>query len=213
MRIDKDSPLPEHTILDYDECCACLILREIFVERYKGLDVKDKPDLQCQAIGIEVTKSADKKHQEAINNWVMANNCEEVSKRKHYVERMEQLGEKYTEGIQFWSNYHPSLNDLFKSIDNKIDKIRKGNYASFPQYELFVFTDLKIYDENKTRIKEHLLANRFFDNYSRLYILEKGYLLFLFEAEYDELIELNITEQTERNLRARQMVEEAEEEV
>lgn len=55
MKIDKNRPLPEHTKLDYDECCALLVLKELFPDRYSTLEILDKPDLQGVNVGVEVT--------------------------------------------------------------------------------------------------------------------------------------------------------------
>ena len=72
MKIEKDKPLPDHTKLDYDECCALLTLKELFPEQYSELILDDKPDLQGREVGIEVTIAGDRKHQEALSNWVKA---------------------------------------------------------------------------------------------------------------------------------------------
>ncbi len=58
--------MPDHTIIDYDECCALLILKELFPERYTDLVLDDKPDLQGRKIGIEVTIAIERDHQEAV---------------------------------------------------------------------------------------------------------------------------------------------------
>ena len=81
MKIDKNKPLPDHTKLDYDECCAKLILEELFPNRYHNLLLADKPDLQGTNVGIEVTIANDSKMQEALNNWVKAYNCSDEKKK------------------------------------------------------------------------------------------------------------------------------------
>lgn len=40
MKIDKNKPLPDHTKLHYDECCALLVLKELFPDRYSKLESK-----------------------------------------------------------------------------------------------------------------------------------------------------------------------------
>ena len=69
VAIDPGKPLPDHTKLDYDECCAKLTLEELFPERYAQLTLADKPDLQGQDVGIEVTVANDPKMQEALNKY------------------------------------------------------------------------------------------------------------------------------------------------
>ncbi len=68
MRIEKNKPLPNHTKLNYDECCAKLILEELFPKRYHKLALSDKPDLQGEEVGIEVTIANNQKMEEARNN-------------------------------------------------------------------------------------------------------------------------------------------------
>lgn len=80
MKIDKNKPLPEHTKLDYDECCALLVLKELFPDRYNTLEISDKPDLQGVNVGVEVTIADDKNHQEALKNWVKAYHCDDEKK-------------------------------------------------------------------------------------------------------------------------------------
>lgn len=87
MKIDKNKPLPDHTKLDYDECCALLILRELFPDRYSTLEIDDKPDLQGLKVGVEVTIADDRNRQEALNNWIKACYCDDEKKRKYYIER------------------------------------------------------------------------------------------------------------------------------
>ncbi len=210
MKIDKNKPLPEHTRLDYNECCALLILKELFPKRYGDLKIKDKPDLQGSQIGVEVTNAIDKKHQEAVSNWVKANYCENEDKKQRYVERMSQCGANYTGGIQAWPGYEPSIKDIYDAVDTKIKKLKRGNYAAFNTYELFIFTEAWLNEKAVQEMSAYFTNNNAFDSYSKIYILEKGYLLFLFDKCEVKLIEINNSEQTDRNLRARHMVELAE---
>ena len=100
MKIDKNKPLPDHTKLKYDECCAKLILEELFLDRYKNLLLADKPDLQGINVGIEVTTADDHNKQESMSNWVKAYNCQDEKARNNKIERLAQLGVKYTGGVQ-----------------------------------------------------------------------------------------------------------------
>ena len=212
MKIDSKKPLPDHTRLDYDECCALLILKELFPERYYDLKIADKPDLQCEKIGVEVTIASDRKHQEALNNWVKANYCEDKNKKQKYVDRMSQLGVKYTGGMQTWPGQVPSFKEVRTAVNLKVEKLRKGNYSKCEVYELFIFTDTWMHEDIVQEAKEYFDFNNIFDFYRKIYILEKNYLLFCFEKDNIERIEIDTIEQTDRNIRARQMVELAERE-
>ena len=202
MKIDKDKPLPDHTKLKYDECCAFLILKERFPERYNILAISDKPDLQGVDIGIEVTIANDRKHQEALNNWVKAYNCNDEQKREHYIERMKQLGVSYTGGIQLWPGRIPSFKYIKEAVNIKMEKVKSGKYKRFREYELFVFTDTWLYED---LLREGII---FFES---THILEKECKLHIFEKKYYEMVDIDIYEQSERNIRARRMVEQAEE--
>lgn len=210
MRIDKNKPLPDHTKLDYDECCALLVLKELFPERYANLEIKDKPDLQSDTIGVEVTIADDKKHQEALNNWLKAYHCEDESKKEKYIERMKQLGVTYTGGIQTWGNYMPSVNMIFEAINKKIEKVAKSNYREYDNYELFVFSDVWMHESVTEELKEYLENNDVFESYNIVYLLEMGYILHVFTRDDYRIVEIDKTEQTNRNIRAREMVELAE---
>lgn len=210
MKIDKNKPLPDHTKFDYDECCAFLILKELFPERYSNLEIKDKPDLQSDTIGIEVTIADDRKHQEALNNWVKAYHCEDESKREKYIERMQQLGVKYTGGIQTWGNYMPTINTFFEAIDRKIQKVAKNNYRKYDTYEIFVLSDVWMYESVTEKMKEYLTSNNVFERFNTVYILQMGYILHVFTRDNHCIVEINKAEQTDRNIRAREIVERAE---
>ena len=210
MKIDKNKPLPDHTKLDYDECCALLVLKELFPDRYSTLEISDKPDLQGVNVGVEVTIADDRNHQEALNNWVKAYYCDDEKKQKYYIERMKQLGVTYTGGIQFWPERLPSLNHVKESINTKIKKLKSGKYNYFQSYELFIFTDTWMH-ENISKEMEMFLANsNVFEYYNRIYVFEQESNLHIFEENNYQRVVIDITEQSERNIRARRMVEQAE---
>ena len=211
MKIDKNKPLPDHTKLDYDECCALLVLKELFPDRYSTLEILDKPDLQGLNVGVEVTIADDRNHQEALNNWVKAYHCDDEKKRKQYIKRMKQLRVTYTGGIQVWLEHLPSLNHVKESINTKIRKLQSGNYKYFPKYELFIFTDTWMH-ENVLKEMEKFLENssNAFEYYNRVYVFEQGSNLHIFEENNYQKVVINTSEQSERNIRARRMVEQAE---
>lgn len=213
MEIDKDKPLPGHTKLDYDECCALLILKELFPERYSDLVIADKPDLQGTKIGVEVTIAIEKDYQEVLNNWVKANSCNDENKKRKYIERMKQLGVVYSGGVQSWPGYKHSLEVVFDAVDAKVGKLQRGNYRSFEEFELFMFTDTWIWmrDDIIQELKEFFKNKKIYEYFSRIYILEKGYLLFTYKADGCDFLKIDIPEQSDRNIRARQLVELAEE--
>ncbi len=213
MKIEKDKPLPDHTKLDYDECCAKLVLEELFPERYGKLLLADKPDLQGNGVGIEVTIANDRNMQEALHNWIRAVSSFDEEKRKRNINRMQQLGVEYTGGIQSWPDSTPSFSLTRCAIEEKIKKLKKGNYFPFSRYELFVFTDTWYHEDIVAKAKEYLYDKSVSTCFQTVYVLSQGADLHVFETcekTHREIIIDNF-EQTDRNVRARQMVEIAEE--
>ena len=188
-----------------------LILTELFPNQYSDLEIKDRPDLQSDEVGVEVTIADDRKHQEALNNWVKAYNCEDETKKQKYVERMQQLGVKYTGGVQTWGNYMPSVKMIYEAINKKIAKIENGNYRKYDKNEVFIFSDVWMHEPLVEKVKEYLHENSIFQSFSRVYLLEMGYILHAFTKDGYNVIEIDKTEQYDRNIRAREMVELAEE--
>lgn len=212
MTIDKNKPLPDHTKLDYDECCAFLTLKEVFPEKYNGLILSDRPDLQTNTIGVEVTVAIEQNHQEALNNWVKANYCEDENRKKHYIERMKQLGVSYSGGVQHWPGYHPSLQNVLQAVENKTLIVKRGKYRELTQYELFVITDTWFYEETVAEALQWFSDQQISKAFSTIYVLSHGYVLYIVDLKKEQwkTIRIDINEQSKRNIRAREMVEEAE---
>lgn len=213
MKIEKNKPLPGNTKLDYTECCAKLILDELFPDRYSNLIIDDKPDIQGTNVGIEVTIANDVRMQEAMSNWVKANNCQDEKQRDHCIERMAQLGVEYTGGVQAWPDFGNTFDLTRKAVESKIKKLKKGNYKSFDRYELFIFTDTWYYENIVEDAKKYLFDDRISENYKTVFVLSQETELHIFDTDTRSYqnIRIDSSEQSDRNIRARQMVEEAEE--
>lgn len=123
----------------------------------------------------------------------------------------EQLGVTYTGGIQFWPEYISSFKYVKESLDTKIKKLQTGNYKQFENYEIFIFTDTWMYETILNEMERYCVAGNVFKYFNRLYVLEKGFKLHIFEENKYQKVIIDVAEQTERNIRARRMVEEAEE--
>lgn len=186
-------------------------MKELFPDRYSTLEILDKPDLQGVNVGVEVTIADDRNHQEALNNWVKACHCDDEKKSKYYIERMKQLGVIYTGGIQAWPGQVPSLKYVKESIHAKIRKLKAGNYKRFLNDELFIFTDTWMHKTLLNEVEKFLADNKVFEFFSRVYILEQGSNLHIFEENYYKKVIIDVSEQTDRNIRARRIVEQAEE--
>ena len=131
-------------------------------------------------------------------------------KRKHYIERMKQLGVEYTGGIQFWPRNVSSLKYVKESINTKIRKVKSRNYKDFPRYELFIFTDTWIHENILKEMESFLVDSNVFVYFNRIYVFEQGSNLHIFEENNYQKMVIDVAEQSERNIRARRMVEQAE---
>ena len=213
MKIDKNKPLSDHTKLDYDECCAKLILEELFPERYSNLIIADRPDLQGDNVGIEVTIADAPEYREMLANWNKAYNSQNDKQKEHCVQRMDQMGAKYNGGVQVWPGYAPKFDMTKKAVDTKIQKLKKGLYGSFNRNELFIFTDTWYYDGLIETAKQYFFNNYVSDCYKTIYLLSEGLNLHIFETENSiyRQIKIDYLEQCNRNRRARKMIEDAEE--
>jgi len=205
--MQKFKPLPDCKRKEYDECRALLILKECLGDRYLDLQLADKPDLQGDNIGVEVTTATDRNYEEGLSNWLKAQECEDENQKQIYIERMRQLGYNYSEYAQTWNGYAPKLEMIINAIKSKTNKIQKGGYKCFPINELFIFTDVWMKDEVLLELEKDLREKNVFSIFECIHILEKGYLLFRINNSGYEKMEIDISEQSNRNIRARQIVE------
>lgn len=144
-----------HTKLRYDECFAKLILEEYFSDKYSDLQLQDKPDLfdRKNNIGIEVVRAVDECRNEAMMLWTKMPE-KNSQQQKRAIERMEQRGEEYQEGIKSWKPVSYPLNlqksplqDFIKAVEKKVDKLNQNLYKECSRYDLFVNSSIYIQPE------------------------------------------------------------------
>lgn len=201
-------PLPEHTKIDYNECYALLILTDLFPKRYMGLQIQDKPDLQSENLGVEVTIACDEIHQEACNNWVKAYYTNDEKKRTRAIERMKQLGVEYTGGIQAWPGRVPTIKYLIQAVSNKVCKYLAGGYKNYDEMELFVFYDMWMTEKLIEESKDYFSRENVYSIFEKIYVLEEGNYLHIFEKKDYHMY--TITDGYERSIRAVQIIKQAE---
>lgn len=153
-----------HTKLKYDECFAKLILEEYFSDRYGDLQLQDKPDLfdRKNNIGIEVVRAVDECRNEAMMLWTKMPE-KNSQQQKRAIERMEQRGEEYQEGIKSWEPVSYPLNlkdsplqDFIKAVEKKVDKLNKNLYKECSRYDLFVNSSIYIQPELLSELFEQI---------------------------------------------------------
>ena len=150
---------------------------------------------------------------EAVVNWVKANNCDDENKKKRAIERMSQLGVEYTGGFQSYPGTKPSFKYSKTAAEAKTKKIKSGGYKPFPSYELFIITDIWQTEEVVAEAEEYFFSDELGMVFCKVYVLEPGGILHIFNSKSKEykVIQIDRYDQDVRNIRAREMVEEAEE--
>ena len=180
--------LSKHMKLDYWECYAKIVLEYFFPERYSNLTLSDKPDLICEIneTGIEVTSAIPRDKREAETLWIDIPNVDN-EKKKYNIERMEQLGYKYTGGIQFWninsfdvspSIAHKQFAPFFSIFERKVKKLNSGNYKILSQYDLFIHSEMHILDMQCENILNELIKLN--NGYRYVYVTTNTNDLYIF---------------------------------
>lgn len=147
-KIDKDKPLPPHTKLDYYECYAKIVLEDLFPSAFSELLLKDKPDLQDiqNQVGIEVTIAETRETMETQRLYSTLHDADDITKLRK-IERIEQCGAIYAEGILFGPNGTDDFILINHAINEKTKKLQKSEYGKFNEYHLFVFSSILASDD------------------------------------------------------------------
>ena len=147
MKNKSKSNIGEHEKYRYEECYAKILLERVYPEIYTDLSILDKPDLQNEVlqVGAEVTSAVPSSLREAKACWIKANNTNDMKIKSKYVKRMEQIGYKYTGGMQNWLKEdidqlyeETSLVDLEISIRSKMEKKDRGGYKELKNMDLYI---------------------------------------------------------------------------
>lgn len=222
-RIDPDKPLPSHTKIRYEECVAKMFLEWADNHIYHDLVMRDKPDLYCEnsKTGIEVTEAVDSAQKEAENLWIQIPFSSD-EKAKRLKTQMKKLGFEYQGGVQSWGgkNYSNGVcsypyNDLYSTVERKLDVLLKGQYYNCDKYELFVETNILIQKDwcGKLFEKINALNLKYELRFSRIIILSQLSFVFLdFELKKFKYMQVDSRVYCELVCKARKMVEEAENE-
>lgn len=207
-----------HTELKYDECFAKLILEEYFSDRYGDLQLQDKPDLfdRKNNIGIEVVRAVDERRNEAMMLWTKMPE-KNSQQQKRAIERMEQLGEEYQEGIKSWKpvSYLLNLKDsplqhFIKAVKKKVDKLNQNLYKECSRYDLFVNSSIYIQPELLSELFEQIKSiNCREKRYSFVYFYGQKTIV-EFDFVYNKYTPKKDSRQADLVNMAREMVEQGE---
>lgn len=199
-KIEEDKPLPSHTKLDYEECYAKIVLESLFPDKYKDLQIVDKPDLINNSLnyGIEVTSASSKWYKEAIKLWYMMPYVDD-KRKEYYKERMKQLGVEYQGGIQAWPpEFYLSdkigetpLNRVLLAFEKKVKKLNGGHYCKLQRYDIFIDSEVWLLEENIEKfLDEIILRNIGKLTYNFLYLTTSIdiYVFDLKNRKYDKIL-------------------------
>lgn len=220
--IDKDRPLPEHTIFRYEECYAKTILEYYFSDKYENIIIEDKPDLYDikSGIGIEVVEAIDEKLKEARKLWYMMP-YEDLNNQLNNRERMHQLNMDYQGNIQVWPTieYLKGVESevysvVYRAIENKLKKLNKKElYKEACSYNLFVISELTMNQDwyEKFINKVQNTYTQYKKTYDIIYLLSQNDLAEIDMKSNKCIRVINIDNvQCEIARRARRMVENGE---
>ena len=213
MVIDKRRPLPPHTKLNYWECYAKIVLEELFPEKFCDLRLADKPDLQDRNgyVGIEVTRAENPRQLEAESIYSNLPYKDE-DQRACDIKRIEKIGAKVHEFFMMGIKGTDSFERINATINTKCKTISKCGYKEFAEYHLFVFSSIYAVDCMLQEELEYLVAEDIGKIYRVIYVLVPGrmYCFDLITKEY-KMFDIDSNMQHRQATKARQMVEEGEE--
>lgn len=203
-------PLPDHLKTKYYECYAKIVLEELYPEEFIDLELKDKPDLQMKngQRGIEVVISEDERELEAENLYSkMGYNT--IRNKAKAIEKIEKLGSSYNGGILSRSSKN-SFDFIFRSFNNKINKLNEGGYVNFKWNYLYtsasIIADDKMLKEAIQEMKQIQVNKE--KKFSKVFILVPGWLYCL--DLYNDIYEIKTIDsmlQYNQSCRARVIAE------
>lgn len=179
-------PLPEHTTIDYEECYAKLLLEHLFPDDLINLEIKDKPDLQNQNIGIEVTNARDEGQLLAENMYsnLLNGRVRNKEKTKELIEEKHKC--KVTDWCLIGKSQNDSIHLILKSFCTKLIKLNQGGYNIHESNCLFILSD--IYADEKM-LKEVLCkmiqAQAFNEKIFQKVYINVPRFLYVFDLEKD----------------------------
>ena len=216
MKINDDEPLPRHTKYSWEECYAKVVLEEFFKEKFKDLNIKDKPDLQNEvlSIGIECTVSIDKESIEAENLYseLTYGKSKNPDKCK---ERIKRLGGNITEYSMFESST-VSLKSILGAVKTKLKKLNGNGYKIFEKNYLLIRDCIYIPNQQIKGLQYSigLIQSKYPVEFDKIYILLNSKLIELNMIDYtNKCIEFDSNTQYELAEKARNVVVEKEEKV
>jgi len=214
MKIKENEPLPKHTKLDWEECYAKVVLENMYKNKFNGLEIKDRPDLQDEknSIGIECTVSIEQKSQEVEKLYIdLINN--KVNNPNKCKERINKLGGKITEYALIQSGTNSSTN-ILNAVKVKLKKLNGDNYKIFKNNYLLIRDSIYMREEEIKQLQYEIdmIQSKEKNKFNKIYILLNDKLIEINMIDYtDEIIKIDSSTQYELAQKARKIVVEYEE--
>lgn len=146
-KIDSNMPLPTNTKYRWSECFAKLIIERIILKGKVNFEVKDKPDLQNEEIGVEVT-TAEEKDSLEMERLYTEIEYGLIKNKKKALKKIESLGGKISNGILIHPGRSRTINNIYNSFNEKLISLNKGTYKIFNNNYIFI-TDENLIQENE----------------------------------------------------------------
>lgn len=153
---------------NFQEYFAKVVLERCFPNRFKNLQVMDKPDLRCGTkIGIEVTNCLPQKVVEAFNLWHRVRKQGDDTPQRIF-ERLDQLkdtvhleGDKliWEQGSYVIGDMENSpIKDFLNAVVKKVERLNSENakYTNMESYELFVNSFIMVQDTQMFTLLQRL---------------------------------------------------------
>lgn len=140
-----------------DEHLAKAILSKLVSQDFEQLELRDKPDFQFpdHSKGIEVTRAIGQKQQEAEHLYLKLMK-KMVRDDKGTKKRIEDCGGTFY-GEILGTEEMDSFSLILQALQKKLDTINRGGYVVFEHYDLFIFSEIYIYDTLKEQALESML--------------------------------------------------------
>lgn len=207
-----ENPLPKHTKVDYYECLAKLTLETLFPEKYFELTIKDKPDLQSSnyCLGVEVTKASET---EILDHLYVDYNQNRVRCKSKTLKQIEEKGGKILESGVLLSKSKDSLSLILSAHSQKLSKLNSKNYRDMEETNLFIFSEIYLYEEMLLSALNNMVENslKYNQMYKNIYVSVPNYL-YIFDIIQKKYQKIDIDSKLQFDLAylAREMVEEQE---
>lgn len=191
----KNKPLPDHTKIDYWECLAKLTLENFFSDDFSNLMIVDKPDLQSDNAGIEVTKAINPEQERNESLYVKIENGQikdrenairvinnSYKPRKAFINGVEiRETDRYDDGILAGIPERINFKRIIKAFEEKVKKLNAGGYKLYLSNMLFVYSYILA---NQSMIDEainemRIIQSRYKYKYSKVYIYVPSYIYVL----------------------------------